>query len=115
MGESAAPFGESDTRHPARKKTFELPTGSLSVLFTHLISSRSLKISVYSLGGGNHKVATDLRMPVSQVLYSANIIGLYNKNNKNQNPCTYPPENIVPFCHHPKHPPTIHSDPPRSS
>ncbi len=37
MGESAAPFGENDTRQPARKKIFELTTASPSDFFTHIL------------------------------------------------------------------------------
>ncbi len=42
MSKSVAPFGESDTRRPARKKIFELPAGSTSDFFTHISSRLTL-------------------------------------------------------------------------
>ncbi len=52
MGESAAPFGENDTRQSARKKIFELPTGSPSVFFTHILPRLVLsKFEVFSWCG----------------------------------------------------------------
>ncbi len=47
MGESAAPFGESDTRRSARKKIFELPTGSPADFFTYI--SPRLALSKFQL------------------------------------------------------------------
>ncbi len=54
MGESAAPFGESDTRRPARKKIFELTTASPADFFTHISSRLVLSnVWVYSWWGNN--------------------------------------------------------------
>jgi len=59
MGESAAPFGESDTRRSARKKIFELPTGSPSDLFAHI--SPRLALSKFQLiRWGSNRQITDI-------------------------------------------------------
>ncbi len=55
MDESAAPFGESDTKRSARKKNFELPTGSPADFFTYISPRLALsKIQLIRWGSNNH-------------------------------------------------------------
>jgi len=56
MGESAAPFGEKETRQSARKKIFELPTGSPSDFFTHILPRLLLSKIEILAGRGNRFV-----------------------------------------------------------
>ncbi len=54
MDESAAPFGESDTKRSARKKNFELPTGSPADFFTYISPRLALsKIQLIRWGSNN--------------------------------------------------------------
>ncbi len=54
MDESAAPFGESDTKRSARKKNFELPTGSPADFFTY-ISPRLALSKIQLIRWGSNK------------------------------------------------------------
>ncbi len=52
MDESAAPFGENDTRQSAREKIFELTTASPSYFFTHILSRLILsKVKMFTWFG----------------------------------------------------------------
>ena len=53
MDESATPFGENDMRQSAHKKTFELPTGSPSYFFMHILPHLVLSKLEILAGCGN--------------------------------------------------------------
>ncbi len=60
MDESAAPFGESDTKRSARKKNFELPTGSPADFFTYISPRLALsKIQLIRWGSNKKSIAEE--------------------------------------------------------
>ncbi len=58
MGEIGAPFGEDDTQQPACKKIFELPTGSPSAFFTHILLRLVLSKFEVFIWFGNNNLST---------------------------------------------------------